>query len=50
MALLPGSPAIDAGNNAVVTPTSEVQTVTITGSSGAFTLTFNGNTTAAIPL
>ena len=49
MPLLPGSPAIDAGSNALVTPDSEVQAVTITGSSGSFTLTFNGQTTAAIP-
>jgi len=45
MALLPGSPAINAGSSAGL---AEVQTVTVTGSSGAFTLTFNGQTTSAI--
>ncbi len=41
-ALLPGSPAIDAGSLA------EVQTVTVSGSSGTFTLAFNGSTTAPL--
>ena len=43
MALLPGSPAIDAG-----TTVSEVQAVTITGSLGTFTLTFSGQTTGPL--
>ncbi|MFO0968633.1 MAG: right-handed parallel beta-helix repeat-containing protein [Gemmataceae bacterium] len=46
MALLPGSPAIDAGANSFVA--SEAQAVTIIGSAGSFTLTFNGQTTTSI--
>jgi hypothetical protein len=45
MALLPGSPAILAGSSAGL---AEVQTVTVTGSKGTFTLTFNGKTTDPI--
>ncbi len=44
VALLPSSPAINAGNPALVR--GEVQIVTIAGSSGTFTLTFDGQTTA----
>ena len=41
------SPAIDAGDVAFITPASEVQSVTLTGSSsGSFSLTFNGRTTS----
>lgn len=43
MALLPNSPAINAGNSANVR--AEVQIVTVTGTSGTFTLTFDGQTT-----
>jgi hypothetical protein len=44
MALLPGSPGIDAGG-----PFSEVQQVAVTGSAGStFTLTFNGATTTSL--
>lgn len=42
-ALLPGSPAINAG-----AAPSEVQLVMIGGSAGTFTLTFNGQTTGAL--
>jgi hypothetical protein len=45
LALLPGSPAINAGNNDVVTG-KEIQTITLGGvNTGTFTLTFNGDTT-----
>src|SRR5262249_37821567 len=46
MALLPGSPAIDAGSAALAP--SEIQDVTVTGSAGTFTLTFNGQTTGSL--
>lgn len=42
-ALLPGSPAINAG----ATP-SEIQQLTVSGTAGTFTLTFNGQTTAPL--
>lgn len=42
-ALLPGSPAINAG----ATP-SEIQQLTVSGAAGTFTLTFNGQTTAPL--
>ncbi len=42
-ALLPGSPAIDASNSA------EVQTITVSGATGSFTLTFNGQTSGPLP-
>jgi hypothetical protein len=47
MPLLLGSPAIGHGDSALL---AEVQTVTVTGSKGTFTLTFNGQTTGAIAL
>lgn len=43
-ALLPGSPAIDAGGGS-----DELQSIAVSGSAGTFTLTFNGATTAALP-
>jgi hypothetical protein len=46
---LPGSPLIDAGDSAFLVPVSEVQTVKVTGLSGSFTLTFQGQTTASFP-
>lgn len=42
-ALLPGSPAINAG-----TTPSEIQQLTVSGTAGTFTLTFNGQTTAPL--
>ena len=42
-ALLPGSPAINAG----ATP-SEIQQVTVNGSAGSFTLNYNGQTTTPL--
>jgi hypothetical protein len=43
--LLPGSPALDKGGTAIF---DEVQVVRVFGSSGTFTLTFNGQTTNAL--
>jgi len=42
-ALVPNSPALDHGFNF-----SEVQQIAVSGSAGTFTLTFNGQTTAAL--
>ncbi len=47
LALLPASPAIGAGNSALVA-VSEVQSVTVPVATGTFTLTFNGQTTASL--
>jgi hypothetical protein len=43
-ALLAGSPAINAGGGP-----DEMQAITVRGSAGTFTLTFNGATTATLP-
>src|SRR5205085_3190039 len=48
MALASTSSAIDAGSFALLGPAAEVQTVTVTGSAGSFTLTFNGSTTTSL--
>src|SRR5207244_446120 len=45
-ALHPNSPAINAASNALIRP--RVQIVTIAGSAGTFTLTFNGQTTIPV--
>jgi hypothetical protein len=45
---LPGSPLIDAGDNTYLAPVSEVQTIKVNGVFGSITLTFQGQTTAAL--
>ena len=46
MAPLLGSPVINAGNTAAITPTNEVQTIAVSGTlTDSMALTFNGATT-----